>query len=600
MSVGLDLSTKSFKKGIKSAQGHLTGLKNSLGAIKPYALGIGAAIGASATAFAGWGLKLAAELEQAETAFATMLGSVSAAKATLADLSQFAASTPFALDELRGAAQQLLAFGIAQDELMPKMKVLGDIAAGTGKPIGELAAIFGKVRATGKVGLESLTQLAERSVPIFSVLAEQMGVTEGALLSMVSRGEVGVGDLEQALESITSTGGVFNNAMEKQSTTLSGLWSTLKDNVAQVALALGQELLPYAKAAVDTLLQMVNGFNSSGQSAATMSTVVSEGFGWIVKAIALAADVVHTLYQAFKFLQAGVTKAISLTLIPLDYLYRGITELANFLGANVDTTFFKTVREELDNLAAEQWEGAVDEFVGKTWGEQFTEAADKIKSGAEATKQALEETAKATDEVAQSTSRMTEEQIKAATNAAKLIEKLSEERDFLKSGFESQELYRLSKEGVNESIIAEAQALQKEIDQINESKKAQDDMQSAIEQTVASTRTPLEEFKERVNELYDQLEAGLPQEAYDRAIKQAQEKLKAELPEEESGEPQLAGLALAGSAAARSTILRNQLGDPNKKMQEVNEEQLAEQKKQTAEMRKLVAAQTDSFITVKF
>jgi hypothetical protein len=46
---------------------------------------------------------------------------------------------------------------------------------------------------------------------------------------------------------MTSSGGVFFGGMEIASKTQSGLWSTLKDNIALTAAAIGQQILPISK-----------------------------------------------------------------------------------------------------------------------------------------------------------------------------------------------------------------------------------------------------------------------------------------------------------------------------------------------------------------
>lgn len=200
------------------------------------------ALGVMAIAGAGWGITLAAEAEQAQVGFTTMLKSAGQAKAVLADLEQFAASTPFQLDSLRDGAKQLLNAGVATDGLRGRLTMLGDIAAGTGKPINDFVRIFAKVKSTGKVTLETLNQLAERGVPIYDSLAKQMGVNRAEMLKMISTGKVGFGDLDGALNSVATGAGVFAGGMAAQSQTLSGLFSTLKDNLSFAMRELGTEI----------------------------------------------------------------------------------------------------------------------------------------------------------------------------------------------------------------------------------------------------------------------------------------------------------------------------------------------------------------------
>ncbi len=203
----------------------------------------GKMIGLIAVAGAGWGMKLAADAEQAEIGFTTMLKSGTQAKALLAQLEQFAASTPFSLSSLRDGAKQLLNSGIAVQDLQGRLTQLGDIAAGTGKPIGDFVRIFAKVKSTGKVSLETLNQLAERGVPIYGALQSQMGVSRTEMLKLIGQGKVGFAELDGAVKSVSEGSGVFAGGMKAQSESISGLFSTIKDNVGFAMRSLGAEVM---------------------------------------------------------------------------------------------------------------------------------------------------------------------------------------------------------------------------------------------------------------------------------------------------------------------------------------------------------------------
>ena len=67
---------------------------------------------------------LADNLEQANIAFTTMLGSEEKAIAMLQDLSEFARKTPFELTDVRQNAKQLLAMGVSAENIIPTLKAL--------------------------------------------------------------------------------------------------------------------------------------------------------------------------------------------------------------------------------------------------------------------------------------------------------------------------------------------------------------------------------------------------------------------------------------------------------------------------------------------
>lgn len=200
--------------------------------------GIGAVVGAAFGALRGIGsgIGLAAELEQTEVAFTTMLGSADAAKAMMGQLSTFAASTPFEFPGIASAAKSLLAFGVSAGDIPNTLRMVGDVAAGVGVNLEDLAQIYGKAKTSGKLMAEDINQLTGRGIPIIKELAKQFGVSEGEVKGLVTAGQVGFPQLQKAFESMTGKGGQFAGLMEAQSKTLGGLWSTLTDNIG-MALA---------------------------------------------------------------------------------------------------------------------------------------------------------------------------------------------------------------------------------------------------------------------------------------------------------------------------------------------------------------------------
>lgn len=255
--VQLDIITKSDGKGLKDAEQGIAGFsKNTIEASKKFAVGVGV----MGTALVGLGVKTvkaAGDQEQLAVAFTTMLGSADKAKTLMQEIAQFAASTPFELTEVQKGSRALLAFGIEAENIIPSMKNLGDIAAGVGINIDELAVIYGKARTAGTLYAEDINQLTERGVPIIAQLAKQFGVAESEIKKLVSQGTVGFSDLEEAFKSMSGEGGQFYNLMEAQSQTLLGKWSNLQDGLHQLSVAIGQQLLPAAALLVTAIVDFI-------------------------------------------------------------------------------------------------------------------------------------------------------------------------------------------------------------------------------------------------------------------------------------------------------------------------------------------------------
>jgi len=209
----------------------------------------------------GWVGKLAADMQTTKVRFATMMGNASQAKSMLSDIDKFAAKTPFQFDDLANGAANLMAFGVGAGDVMNTLQHLGDVASGTPATLDQIVNVFGKVQAKGKASMEEMNRLMEAGVPILDVLAKQFGVTKAEVIKMTSGGQVGFKDFEKAMFSMSDKGGMFFNMMDKQSKTLGGAISTLKDNFAKLGREIGKVLLPLMQAVVGIVLKVVQGWN---------------------------------------------------------------------------------------------------------------------------------------------------------------------------------------------------------------------------------------------------------------------------------------------------------------------------------------------------
>lgn len=267
------IQKEALKTGKKAGNNFESAFSRAIGGIKGQLLGIGTAF-AAAFAFKG-AVSAVAEIEKIETGLKTLLGSAGLARETLGDLQKFAATTPFELPGIANAANTLLAFGFAQDELLEKLEDVGEVAAGTGKDFGELALIFGQVSAAGKLTGERLLQLQERGVPIGSALAKTFGVAEAQVRDLVSTGKVGFKEFEQAFASLSDQGGLFEGALVAQSQTVGGVLSTLRDNFFNLQVEIGRTFGP---AIIATAQQFIGIFQQFSKDVAANGPVLTDTF----------------------------------------------------------------------------------------------------------------------------------------------------------------------------------------------------------------------------------------------------------------------------------------------------------------------------------
>jgi len=187
----------------------------------------------------GAALYQSAKFEQLGIAFEVMTGSAEKGRKVLEDITKFTATTPFQLGEVSDAAKQLLSFGVAGDQITDVLRKLGDVAAGTGKPLTEFSLIYGKILAKGKVQGDELLQLSEKGVALQTILAKKYGVSVATIMQMVAKGQVTFKMFDDALTGMTTNGGKFFELTKKQSLSLGGLWSTFLDNINLLLKAVG-------------------------------------------------------------------------------------------------------------------------------------------------------------------------------------------------------------------------------------------------------------------------------------------------------------------------------------------------------------------------
>lgn len=176
---------------------------------------------------------LGVKQEQLNIAFTTFLGSAQKAKVLLADLTKFAIVTPFTPDQVNNAAKALLAFGVQGKEIIPTLKMLGDVSSGTGKDLTEMAIIFGQIRSTGRLMGQDLLQLINAGFNPLQIISEKTGKSVAKLKQEMEKGNISFQMVSDAFKTATSEGGLFFNLMEKQSQSIGGLMSTIEGNIEE-------------------------------------------------------------------------------------------------------------------------------------------------------------------------------------------------------------------------------------------------------------------------------------------------------------------------------------------------------------------------------
>lgn len=205
------------------------------------------------------------EFQQFEIAFETMLGNGQKAKGMISDLANLAATTPFDMKGVVNGAKQLLAYGFAANEITVTMRRLGDVSAGLGLNLQDLTWLYGTTMVQGRLFTRDLMQFTGRGIPLTEELAKQFGVTKDKVSELVTAGKVGFPEVKKAIESLTNEGGKFGGLMEKQSHSITGQVSNIKDTIEMAINDLGTQTEGLMNDALDITSKVIDHWKEIGE-----------------------------------------------------------------------------------------------------------------------------------------------------------------------------------------------------------------------------------------------------------------------------------------------------------------------------------------------
>lgn len=290
-----------------TAGASMDGLRGIVGKLGLAAAGAGLAAGLGAITLAG--LKAAASLEQTQIAFNSLLGSAEKGKEVFDGLKEFAAATPFELTDLAPIAQRFLAFnetvGLTDAYLQKFLTTLGDVASVTSAGafgMERVTLALGQIASTGKLTLDNLNQIAD-ALPGFSpiaAVAAAKGITTAEAMEQISAGTIsateGVSALIAGMEKFPGAAG----AMEAQSQTLLGVFSTFKDTLSQALAGAFAPIIPSLKETIGEVTPIIG--DAVTILAPLLGDVLTETLGALAPAIEpLALILSHTIAALLPF-----------------------------------------------------------------------------------------------------------------------------------------------------------------------------------------------------------------------------------------------------------------------------------------------------------
>lgn len=254
ITIDTKLDNTGLKKGVDN-------IENSFSKLKGTVAKVAGILGLSKLAKDG--IQYNATIEQLSTSFEVMTGSASKAKDVVEELKRFGAETPYELIGLANTTQLLMQYGFTADDAIDTTKQLGDISQGSADKMTSIATGFAQMSSAGKVNLQDIKQMINGGFNPLQEISKSTGESMESLYDRVSKGTMSINEIKDSMQRATSVGGQFYQSMEKQSQTLNGQMSTLKDNFMEF---LGNALQPISNVLKDYIIPAINDILTGGEN----------------------------------------------------------------------------------------------------------------------------------------------------------------------------------------------------------------------------------------------------------------------------------------------------------------------------------------------
>jgi len=225
-------------KAFRGVDKNIKGLNTGFSTLQKTLIGVGASLATGA--FAKSIITTSMRFEDLRTSLKSVTGSAQEGADAFAFITKFSTQTQFSVEDLSTAFIKLKASGIEPTQEL--LTTFTDTAAITTDQIGTLEAITDLFARTvsGGLGLEELNRLADRGVPVFRILEEQLGLTRLQISEFGKTAEGAAKITEAFSKGIQEEfGGATQNVLDNLSTKVSNLGiaaNNAKDQIGSAGL----------------------------------------------------------------------------------------------------------------------------------------------------------------------------------------------------------------------------------------------------------------------------------------------------------------------------------------------------------------------------
>ena len=264
------------------------GASRALEGLKSQIVAFGGVV-AGALAFRELG-QISSRFEDLRTTLQLLYKDTAIGAAAFDDIKKFAEQSIFSVEALTETVVKLKAAGI--EPTVAQLRLFADVSSVAADSVGALQAITDLYARTtaGGLGLEDLNRLADRGIPVFTILSERLGLSR-LQIAEVGKTAEGARIILKALEDGLQE--AFGGASAARANNVSQAFSNFGDAVSNAADVIGQAGLNQG------VSDLVRGFTDMIKAITPLLTLIGQGFGTALSYLAENLKIVTSLALGF-------------------------------------------------------------------------------------------------------------------------------------------------------------------------------------------------------------------------------------------------------------------------------------------------------------
>lgn len=281
--VHLNFEQAQFLAGVNAAQARIARFGS---AVRGMALFVAGGLATRLGSQAAVGLfrettAAAGRVESMTAAMSVFTGSLQTARDLTFELVKAGAASPFGSEQYSKAGKALLGFGLSIDKVREVLPMLSDVAAAVEANLDELAIVFGKNAAQGRLYTRDVNEFATRGIRIWQALADEIGVPMDQVRKAVEQGRAGTKEMIGAFQRMTGDGGAYRGMTDQFRRTFEGSIKKLEGAWFLFTSRIGEPFNRALKPLFEDIVKLL-------EYASPIATRIGESFADVVRFVRLA------------------------------------------------------------------------------------------------------------------------------------------------------------------------------------------------------------------------------------------------------------------------------------------------------------------------